>query len=244
MALIDPSHPREKPCGGGVTGRALALVAGASTGRSLPSVPDPLGAIHRRRTVTARSTSRCPLERSARSSSRAARSSTARCSSAARARRRASPVVRACRCHVASTGGFDRRCRHGARLTASFVIGADGANSLVRRRVARAVSPRPAVDRDRLLRARRDQRRDRHRARRRSARLHLVVSAPDHLAIGICAQADAGVRRRVSCATRTAEWIQSTAIADGARLEPYSWPIPSLSRRRLRRRCDWPARGG
>src|SRR5262245_7784565 len=27
--LFDPSHPREKPCGGGVTGRALALVAGA-----------------------------------------------------------------------------------------------------------------------------------------------------------------------------------------------------------------------
>src|SRR2546425_5090282 len=29
VALIDPSHPREKPCGGGVTGRALALVADA-----------------------------------------------------------------------------------------------------------------------------------------------------------------------------------------------------------------------
>ena len=25
VALIDGSHPREKPCGGGVTGRALAL---------------------------------------------------------------------------------------------------------------------------------------------------------------------------------------------------------------------------
>ena len=27
VTLFDPSHPREKPCGGGVTGRALALVA-------------------------------------------------------------------------------------------------------------------------------------------------------------------------------------------------------------------------
>src|SRR5580765_7099608 len=27
VALIDGSHPREKPCGGGVTGRALDLVA-------------------------------------------------------------------------------------------------------------------------------------------------------------------------------------------------------------------------
>src|SRR3977135_470683 len=26
VALVDGSHPREKPCGGGVTGRALALV--------------------------------------------------------------------------------------------------------------------------------------------------------------------------------------------------------------------------
>src|SRR5207244_8091444 len=29
VTVFDPSHPREKPCGGGVTGRALALVAGA-----------------------------------------------------------------------------------------------------------------------------------------------------------------------------------------------------------------------
>ena len=29
VSLIDPSHPREKPCGGGVTGRALALVGSA-----------------------------------------------------------------------------------------------------------------------------------------------------------------------------------------------------------------------
>ena len=27
VSLFDPSHPREKPCGGGLTGRALALVA-------------------------------------------------------------------------------------------------------------------------------------------------------------------------------------------------------------------------
>src|SRR5947208_964039 len=34
--IIDGSHPREKPCGGGVTGRALALVAGAIDRRQLP----------------------------------------------------------------------------------------------------------------------------------------------------------------------------------------------------------------
>ena len=29
VRLFDPSHPREKPCGGGVTGRALSLVGDA-----------------------------------------------------------------------------------------------------------------------------------------------------------------------------------------------------------------------
>src|ERR1700680_3422534 len=38
VLLIDPSHPREKPCGGGITARALALVAGALDGRHLPAV--------------------------------------------------------------------------------------------------------------------------------------------------------------------------------------------------------------
>src|SRR5580765_1081175 len=36
VTLIDGSHPREKPCGGGVTGRALALVSGAIDERRLP----------------------------------------------------------------------------------------------------------------------------------------------------------------------------------------------------------------
>src|SRR5206468_12819501 len=30
VTIFDPSHPREKPCGGGVTGRALTLVADAT----------------------------------------------------------------------------------------------------------------------------------------------------------------------------------------------------------------------
>src|SRR5260370_41347411 len=29
VTIFDPTHPREKPCGGGVTGRALALVGDA-----------------------------------------------------------------------------------------------------------------------------------------------------------------------------------------------------------------------
>src|SRR5258705_5552221 len=29
VTIFDPSHPREKPCGGGITGRALTLVVDA-----------------------------------------------------------------------------------------------------------------------------------------------------------------------------------------------------------------------
>src|SRR5215471_13473385 len=36
VALVDGSHPREKPCGGGVTGRAIAIVANAIERSALP----------------------------------------------------------------------------------------------------------------------------------------------------------------------------------------------------------------
>ena len=36
VALVDGSHPREKPCGGGVTGRALALVSDAVDLSAIP----------------------------------------------------------------------------------------------------------------------------------------------------------------------------------------------------------------
>ena len=51
---------------------------------------------------------------------------------------------------------------------------------------------------------------------------------PDHLAIGICAQADAGIGVE-PLRLMVRRWMESTHIADGARLEPYAWPIPSLS---------------
>ncbi len=38
VTLFDPSHPREKPCGGGLTGRALALVADVIDIHALPAV--------------------------------------------------------------------------------------------------------------------------------------------------------------------------------------------------------------
>src|SRR5205809_4582997 len=37
VTIFDASHPREKPCGGGVTGRALALVADAVSAAACPA---------------------------------------------------------------------------------------------------------------------------------------------------------------------------------------------------------------
>src|SRR5438270_756021 len=50
---------------------------------------------------------------------------------------------------------------------------------------------------------------------------------PTHLAVGICAQADAGITSGALRA-RALSWIEANGLAPGAQLEPYSWPIPSL----------------
>ena len=130
------------------------------------------------------------------------------------------------------SGGATLTIAGGGRHRASYVIGADGANSLVRRRLS------TAFRRDQLSIA-------------TGFFAHGVSSAeivielngdppgyiwsfprPGHLAIGICAQADAGIPA-AALRERTANWIAATKIAEGATLEPYSWPIPSLRARDL-----------
>jgi flavin-dependent dehydrogenase len=108
------------------------------------------------------------------------------------------------------------------------VIGADGANS-----ASGAARRHCAFRRDQLSIATGFSRTasratDRHRADRRSPGYIWSFPRPNHLAIGICAQADAGIGAG-ALRTRTAGWITATRIAEGATLEPYSWPIPSLS---------------
>ncbi len=108
------------------------------------------------------------------------------------------------------------------------MIGADGANSLVRRRVALAFR------RDQLSMATGY---FAHGVTSREIVIEIVgdppgyiwsFPRPTHLAIGICAQADAGASI-AALRAKAAAWIRATRLADGARLEPYSWPIPSLS---------------
>jgi flavin-dependent dehydrogenase len=118
----------------------------------------------------------------------------------------------------------------GARHRAAYVIGADGANSLVRRRLA------TPFRRDQLSIATGY---FAHGLSSEEIVIELTADPPGyiwsfprpgHLAIGICAQADAGIGA-AALRERTASWIAATGIAAGAALEAYSWPIPSLSAR-------------
>ncbi len=235
VTIFDASHPREKPCGGGVTGRALALVADAIAAPTLPA-----STIRHARFLdtAARRSAVVPLQADTPEDSHDV------------------PAL-----VVANRTAFDMAllqsaCRAGARLITTritditlephprlhtadgsfhtrFLIGADGANSLVRRRLASPFERASlsiatgyfahGVTSDEIL----------IELLRDPPGYIWSFPRPTHLAIGICAQADAGWTA-AALRERAAVWIRDTHIADYARLEPYSWPIPSLSAQGLR----------
>jgi len=236
VTLFDGSHPREKPCGGGVTGRALALVADAVDTTAFPRtiirsvrfseiLSREVGAEGRRsRSDLGVGVSLDPeaLVVASRASFDAALLSAAERAGATFVPARVTDVSIG-PTGVSLTAGGKRHC-------ASYLVGADGANSLVRRRVA------TPFRRDQLSIA-------------TGFFAHGVTSdeivieltsdppgyiwsfpRPGHLAIGICAQADAGIGAGALRA-RTAAWLDASRLAQAAALEPYSWPIPSLSAR-------------
>jgi geranylgeranyl reductase family protein len=230
VTIFDASHPREKPCGGGVTGRALALVADA-----VPAAACPMSVIRSARFTDSRRGQSATVRLEDHGAS--ARSALVVASRAAfdaellEAAERAGAVLvrsRVTNLTIDLNGARLETAR--GRHRAAFVIGADGANSLVRRRVA---SP---FRRDQLSIATGF---FAHGVTSDEIVIELTTDPPgyiwsfprpDHLAIGICAQADAGTAAG-ALRERAAKWIDSIGIARGARLEPYSWPIPSLSAR-------------
>jgi flavin-dependent dehydrogenase len=222
VALIDGSHPREKPCGGGVTGRALALVAGAIDERRLP-----LCAIHTARFVdSARNTSTAvplgtrSLVVAGRTEFDGALLEAATEAGATIVQSRALDVTR-------DAAGFIIQTPAG-QIRAGTIIGADGANSLVRRKLARPFDRAElSIGTGYFV----------HGVTSQEILLELVddppgyiwsFPRPTHLAVGICAQADAGTNAAVLRA-RAASWIRHMNLAGEATLEPYSWPIPSLT---------------
>lgn len=228
--VFDESHPREKPCGGGVTGRALEVVQEALARHPVPAV-----AVTRARFEAAAPDGPAPA---------------ADLAVPAAGLSPASALVVASRRHFdqalleaaigagarlvpervvdlsAGAGGVEVRTRSGAHR-GTWLIGADGANSLVRRRLARPFSrPQLSIATGFFARG------------VTSAEIAIACVSdppgyiwsfprPDHLAIGIGVQADSGASAG-GLRARVAAWLERAGLAPGAPLEPYSWPIPSL----------------
>lgn len=226
VVVFDPSHPREKPCGGGVTQRALALLED-HLGSARPQGVEVRGARFLdspRGRVT-----RVPLETS-------------------------NTLLVVCRetfdgellAHAVRAGAVfspvrvaDIECERRFRISTSDggcvfadrLIGADGPNSLVRRRlgasfnrsqlsIATGVYADGITSGDIVLEM-------------IAEPAGYVWSFPrrDHLAIGICAQASETTATMLQ--SRMRRWLEtsalSTELASSSALRKYSWPIPSLT---------------
>jgi geranylgeranyl reductase family protein len=236
VAIVDGSHPREKPCGGGVTARALELVRDAIDCESLEAAT-----IHGASFENGSRTVRIPLKERPSASTELLVASRERFDAAllAAARGAGAAHVPARVTDLGREGAGWQIATRASRFNARWVIGADGVTSLVRRRVSRSFA----------------------RADLSIATGFFVrgVSSPDiaiafeqrppgylwsfprrdHLAVGICAQADGtSTAALVPVASR---WVARN-VADRLRLDPYSWPIPSL--RESTARSEHPAGPG
>ena len=236
VALLDASHPREKPCGGGLTGRALAGLRPMLRLEELPRVLVQTMRFESGQVGTAARTSfgLIPEGHQGRSPDTPPLAVVSRL------------VLDLAMVGAATAAGarmIPERVRDieivdsGARMTtmageygAEIVLGADGATSLVRRRLAVPFTRSqisvatgyfvPGASSSEVV-------------------IHCFGDPPgylwsfprsDHLAVGICAPGDRVVGVE-SLRAATRQWIEHADLPPRATLEPYSWPIPSLGRR-------------
>jgi geranylgeranyl reductase family protein len=245
VTIFDASHPREKPCGGGVTGRALAIVDEAIDVAALgavsvtearfagsilpdrrdPTMPSSTPGLRRASTPDRVSVSLDPHRVTARPALLVV-------SRAAFDRALVDAAVRAGARLVTTRVREVRVDRHGAHVQAGdqwtradVVIGADGPGSLVRRRLSRP------FDRSALSIAAGFFVRGVS-----STTIDLAFSAEpagylwsfprrDHLAVGTCAQADACTADQMRALSLA--WLRAQGLGDEPALERYAWPIPS-----------------
>jgi geranylgeranyl reductase family protein len=229
VALVDGSHPREKPCGGGVTGRALDLArldasrTGATgDGRVVERVIFEAGG----RTAAVELTSQHDLEVFSRETFDAALLAEARDAGAMLVRSRARAIARS---------GPSTRLRAGRRWTitagdetleTSWILGADGAGGIVRKQVFRG------FERNQISIAAGSYVDDVETAEIAIAFVDAPrgylwsFPRPGHLAVGACAQADETTTAEMHAIADA--WIDRYPAAAGRTRRRYAWPIPSL----------------
>jgi geranylgeranyl reductase family protein len=228
VALVDGSHPREKPCGGGVTSRALDLVREA-----LPA--ERMGVAIESATFAAcgRSASiplsgqptRPELVIFARRDFDGALLQAAATAGATIVHSRAAGIERQNGDWSISTSDGGVRCK--------WLVGADGANSFVRRRVFRPFRRADlSIASGYFV----------HGASSREVTVVFEAEPPgylwsfpraDHLAVGVGAQANES--SSTALFALAAAWISENVNDRSVRIERYSWPIPSLDADALER---------
>lgn len=235
VRLIDASHPREKPCGGGLTERCVAIC-----GDLLARVPHV--AIERVRFESA-PVGRDPYPPPPRAVPSIAVDVPEAAPGAAHALvvvgRRAFDAALVDDAREAGADLIPERAvaigtdadsvwvaTRQRRWRGRFLVGADGANSLVRRQLdqplprahwslATGVFAPGASSREILIRF----------VRRPPG---YIWSFPrlDHLAIGICAPADRCAAPELR--DHLSRWLAASGLTRGRRTTAYAWPIPSL----------------
>jgi geranylgeranyl reductase family protein len=232
VALVDASHPREKPCGGGVTGRALALVADQLAGAPLSAVvvrDARFGQDGARAGVPLRHDG-CTAASALLIVSRAHFDGLLRERAIAAG---AHPIVARARDVVVDDACSGVILDTGESVRARVVAGADGVNSLVRRRTGRAFGRHDlSIAAGYFV----------HGVSSLTIDVEFESTPPgylwsfprqDHLAVGVCAQADR--TRSAHLRAVALRWIGERSLEAANRLQAYSWPIPSLSAEALDR---------
>ncbi len=223
VAIVDASHPREKPCGGGVTRRALALVGDAIDQAALPRcrVSSARFVDSARRLSVAIPLRDGDLDVASRTEFDSALLAAATAAGVEVVHARVTGVRRGGTSFVVETSAGEIRARR--------LIGADGANSLIRRRLTTPFARADlSIATGYFV----------HGATSTEIVLEILADPPGylwsfprptHLAIGICAQADDAVTADALRA-KAREWMRVLRV-DSTSTTRYSWPIPSLSAR-------------
>jgi menaquinone-9 beta-reductase len=229
VAILDGSHPREKPCGGGLSARALEVLGPLAASRHLPGVVIANGRFSDGRAgveiTLPPAASRTPaLVVASRRDFDLMLLEAAQAAGAELIAERVTAVERARPRWAIRTAARRVGCDH--------LVGADGANSFVRRSVSRPFPRRAlSVASGYFVHG------------RSAAEIDIAFTdsppgylwsfpRPDHLAVGVGAQADEATSARLF--DLAAAWIDRHVGAPRQALTRYSWPIPSLSDADLR----------